>query len=111
MECYTYLRNVQDLLADGKTPYEKRFTEPFEGLHRRKSSDFCKRPVKAPPIWQESLAKNIPPTRIDRGGRICDIVVADIEELEKMDTSEIYSKRLNAKEVRFPKEKGEFFFG
>ena len=22
MECYTYLRNVQDLLSDGKTPYE-----------------------------------------------------------------------------------------
>ena len=29
MECYTYLRNVQDLLADGKTPYERRFGQPF----------------------------------------------------------------------------------
>ena len=29
MECYCHLRNVQDLLADGKTPYEKRFGEPF----------------------------------------------------------------------------------
>ena len=38
-----------------------------------------------------------------------DILVADIEELETMDASEIYSKRLNAKEVIFPKEKGEFF--
>ena len=28
-------------------------------------------------------------------------MVADIEELETMDASEIYSKRLNAKEVRF----------
>ena len=27
-----------------------------------------------------------------------------------MDASEIYSKRLNAKEVMFPKEKGEFIF-
>ena len=27
-----------------------------------------------------------------------------------MDASEIYSKRLNAKEVIFPKEKGEFIF-
>ena len=25
VECYTYLRNVQDLLSDGKTPYERRF--------------------------------------------------------------------------------------
>ena len=32
-----------------------------------------------------------------------------LEELETMDASEIYSKRLNAKEVIFPKEKGEFF--
>ena len=27
-----------------------------------------------------------------------------------MDASEIYSKRLNAKDVIFPKEKGEFIF-
>ena len=27
-----------------------------------------------------------------------------------MDASEIYSKRLNVKEVIFPKEKGEFIF-
>ena len=25
------LRNVQDLLADGKTPHERRFDEPFHG--------------------------------------------------------------------------------
>ena len=32
MECYCYLRKVQDLLlADGKTPYERRFGEPFKG--------------------------------------------------------------------------------
>ena len=29
--CYCYLRNVQDLLADGKTPCERRFGEPFKG--------------------------------------------------------------------------------
>ena len=29
MECYTYLRNIQDLLSDGKTPSERRFGEPF----------------------------------------------------------------------------------
>ena len=31
MECYTYLRNIQDLLSDGKTPYERRFGEPCKG--------------------------------------------------------------------------------
>ena len=37
MECYTYLRNIQDLLSDGKTPCERRFGKPFNG------------PVK--PVW------------------------------------------------------------
>ena len=38
------------------------------------------------------------------------VLVADLEELQTMDASEIYSKRLNAKEAIFPKEKGEFIF-
>ena len=36
-------------------------------------------------------------------------MVADLEELETMDASEIYSKRLNAKEVIFPKQ-GKIIF-
>ena len=31
MECYTCLRNVTDLLSDGKTPYERRFGQPLKG--------------------------------------------------------------------------------
>ena len=31
MECYTFLRNVTDLLSDGKTPHERRFVQPFKG--------------------------------------------------------------------------------
>ena len=31
MECKTYLRNIQDLLSDGKTSYESRFGQPFKG--------------------------------------------------------------------------------
>ena len=31
MECCCYLRNMQDLLSDGKTPYERRFGMPFNG--------------------------------------------------------------------------------
>ena len=31
MQCYCYLRKVQDHLSDGKTPYERRFKEPFKG--------------------------------------------------------------------------------
>ena len=39
-----------------------------------------------------------------------DVLIADLEELETMDASEIYSKRLDAKEVIFPKENEEFIF-
>ena len=31
LECYTYVRNVTDLLSDGKTPNEKRFGQPLKG--------------------------------------------------------------------------------
>ena len=31
MECYTHLQNIQDLLSDGKTPYERRFGKPLKG--------------------------------------------------------------------------------
>ena len=30
MECSCNLRNIQDLLSDGKTPYERRFGIPFD---------------------------------------------------------------------------------
>ena len=31
MKCCCYLRNIQDLLSDGKTPYARRFGMPFNG--------------------------------------------------------------------------------
>ena len=31
MECFSYLRNIHDLLSDGKTPHEKRFGVTFNG--------------------------------------------------------------------------------
>ena len=39
-----------------------------------------------------------------------DIFVADLEKLETVDASEIYSKSLNAEEVIFPKENGKLIF-
>ena len=61
---------------------------------------------------KESLTWIVPWKRFVRWGGIWkgDVLVADIEELETMDASEIYSKRLKAKEVIFPREKGEFIF-
>ena len=31
MECYIYLRSIQDLLSDGKTPHERRFGKQLKG--------------------------------------------------------------------------------
>ena len=117
VECYTHLRNVQDLLSDGKTPCERRFGKPFIG----------------PIIPFGSLVEHYPITAKDQsrihqfGKKVLlglflgyalyargiwkgEILVGDIEELETMDASEIYSKRLIVKEVIFPKENGKFIF-
>ena len=51
MECYCYLRDSQDLLSDGKTPYGRRFGVPFNGLvlpfrsNGRISPYFCEWPI------------------------------------------------------------------
>ena len=118
MECYSYLRNVTDLLSDGKTPYERRFGQPFKGLIV---------PFGSLVEYHPFTAKN--QSRIHQFGKKVlpglflgyalyaggiwkgDVLVADIEELETMDASEIYSKRLNEKEVIFfPKKKDSLFF-
>ena len=116
MECYTYLRNVTDLLSDGKTPYERRFGQPF------------KRPI----IPFGSLGEYHPITAKDQsrihqfGKKVLpglflgyalyaggiwkgDVLIADLEELETMDASQIYSKKTQCERVIFPKQ-GEFIF-
>ena len=116
MECYTYLRNVTDLLSDGKTPYERRFGQPFKGPIIPFGSLVEYHPITAKDqSCIHQFGKKVLPGlflgyalyagRIWKG----DVLIADLEELETMDASEIYSKRLNAKEVIFPKQ-GEFIF-
>ena len=100
MECSISLRNVTDLLSDGKTPYERRFGQPIKGplipfgslveYHSFIAKDqsiihqfgekillglFFGYPLYAGRIWKG------------------DVLVADFEELETMDASEIYSKK------------------
>ena len=103
MECYCYLRNIQDLLSDGKTPCERRFGVPCRGpvipfgamveYHHISGKDlsrlhqFCPNVLSAGGIWKG------------------DIMIADIEELEEMDASEIHA---NAKKVVTPM-KGDNF--
>ena len=72
MECYTHLRSVTDLLSDGKTPYERRFGQPFNDLlfhlvHWLSITFFCEGSVKNPSIWKESLTWIVPRMRSVRG--------------------------------------------
>ena len=109
MECYTYLRNVQDLLSDGKTPYERRFGKPFKGPIIPFGSLVEYYHISAKDQSRiHQFGKKVPPGLflgyVLYAGGIwkSDILVADVEELETMDASEIYSKTLNAQEVIFP---------
>ena len=116
MECYTYLRNVTDLLSDGKTPYERRFGQPCKGPIIPFGSLVEYHPITARDQSRiHQFGKKVSPGlflgyALYAGGIWKgDVLIADLEELETMDASEIYSKRLNAKEVIFPKQ-GEFIF-
>ena len=116
MECYTCLRNVTDLLSDGKTPYERRFGKPLEGPIIPFGSLVEYHPITAKDQSRiHQFGKKVLPGlflgyALYAGGIWKgDVLIADLEELETMDASEIYLKRLNAKEVIFP-QKGEFIF-
>ena len=77
-----YLLNVHDLLADGKTPYERRFGEPFEGTRLH---------FGAMVIRQESIAWDFFGYEL-MSGEIWKghILVPDFKDLEKLDVPEIY---------------------
>ena len=117
MEWYTYLRNIQDLWSDVKTPYERRVGKPFNGPVIPFGSLVEYHPMTAKDQSKiHQFGKKVLPGLFTGyalyAGGIWkgDVLVADFEELETMDASEIYSKRLNAKEVIFPKENGELIF-
>ena len=110
MECSCVLRNVQDLQSDGKPPYERRFGGPFSGpiILVGLLVEFQKISTKDQNRLHQFDKKVLPGTfigyvlyaeRIWNG----DFLVADVEELEKMDATEIYARRLNAKEVLMSK--------
>ena len=117
IECYTNLRNIQDLLSDGKTSYERRFGKPFKGPIIPFGSLVEHYPIQ--PKDQSRIhhfgKKVLPGLFLGYAlyaGRIRkdDILIADIEELEMMDAAEIYSERLNAKEVNISQRKWRIYF-
>ena len=111
---FCYLQNVQDLLAEGKTPYERRFGEPFKGpiipfgvmveFHRflQKTSQDSTNLVRK--CYQE-CSSDARWLREEFGG---DVMVADIEELGNLDSSEIHARKPNA--INTPKKSGHFIF-
>ena len=102
MEWYPYLRNVTDSLSDGKTPYERRFGKPFEGPIVPFGSLVEYHPITAKDQSRiHQFGKKVLPGlflgyALYAGGIWKgDVLIADLEELETMDASEIYCKRLN----------------
>ena len=84
VECDCYLRNFQHLLA----------------------AHFSARIMKTSPTWRDNFTRNLSWRGIWKG----DILIADIEELENMDASAIYPRRINAKEEQISREGEEFMF-
>ena len=114
MECCCHLRNFQDLLSDGKTQMKSGFGIPFNcpvvpfgamvEYHTISAEDLSR-------LHQFGM-------KVLSGLYLCyvlylggiwkgDTMIADIEELEEMDASEIHARRLKAKEVLTPM-KGAF---
>ena len=103
MECYTFLRNVTDLLSDGKTPYERRLGQPFKGHIIPFGSLVEYHPITAKDQSRiHQFGKKVFPGlflgyALYAGGIWKgDVLIADLQELETMDASEIYSKGLRS---------------
>ena len=72
MECCTYLRNVTDLLSDGKTRVRDVLGSHlkdrlFHVVHWLSITYNCEGPVKNPSIWKENITWIVPRIRIVRG--------------------------------------------
>ena len=105
------------LLSDGKTPYERRFGMPFYGpvIPRSAMVEYYPISAKDQSRLHQFGAKVLPGKFLGYalyavGIRKGDIMVADIEELEEMDASEIQARGLNAKEVLTPMKGDKFMF-
>ena len=112
---YLSAKHTRDLLSDGRTPHERRFGQPLEGSIIPFGSLVEYHPISAKDQLRiHQFGKKVLPGlflgfALYAGGIWKgDVLVAYLEELETMDASDIYSKRLNAKKVIFPKENGFF---
>ena len=102
-------------MAVGKTPYDKRFGEPFNGPVIPCGSLVEYHPIAAKDQSRiHQVGKKVLPglflgyALYEGGIWKGDVLIADLEESETMDASEIDARRLNAKEIVTPK-RGDFF--
>ena len=115
MEGYYYLRDVQDLQADGKSQNERRFGESFKGTIIPFDASVGHLPNsekdKNSSIWKESITNNPSRTSFDRW-RLWeeDILIADIEEIGQVGCiRNIHQKTECERSPDNPKD-GEFVF-
>ena len=116
MECYRYLRNAQDLLAN-KNSLRKTIRKTIQGPKIPFGAKIEYHPTS---IRDQSrlhqFGKKVLPgiflgyALIARGIWKGDILIADIEELKDLDASEIYPRRINAKELFITQTEVEFIF-
>ena len=114
MEFYTYLRNIQDFLSDGKTLYERRFGQPFldQSIHlvHWLSITLSLRKTRQESINLErkSYLDCSLDTLCTRGefGRVT-YWLQTLRSWRRWTHRKSTQKKLNAKEVIFPKQ-GEF---
>ena len=110
MQCFSYC----ELLSDGKAPYERRFGQPFKGpiIPFGSLVEYHTITGKVQSRIHQFGKKVLPGLFLGDAlyaGRIWkdDMMVADIEELETMDASEIYSMQ---RKQYFPNRKWKIHF-
>ena len=117
MECYCYLRNVQDLLADGKTLHERRFGEPFKGPVFPLGAMVEHYPISARDESRlHQYGKKVLPG-IFLGYALIAVEFGKdtfwsqtLRNWKNMNASEIHPRRINAKEVLISHRREEFIF-
>ena len=108
----------QIYFSDGKTPYERRFGQPFKGpiipfgSLVELSPYNCEGPVKNPSILErKSYLDCSSDTHCTREGIWKgDVLVADLEELETMDASEICSQKTQCERGDISQRKRRIYF-
>ena len=113
MECCCYLRNIQDLLSDGKTPNDRRFRNTTLTVQLSRLEQWSKITLFLIKTCRDCIKFGYIPwicrcTRRESGKETSWSQTLCV--VEQMDASELHARRLNAKEVLTPMKGGNFIF-